>query len=631
MFDPKQPDKNHRFDPQEKNDVYLNNKIFVGLVEENKDEKRKGRVKVRVQGVFNDIVLEHIPWSSPFRGSDGKNFSVPAIGKIVNVIFPQGNLYEPQYIYSENYNINLQDKLNDLDLAEYTNFTALLFDHRCQISVDDTALNLDYFGNAIRIKSTDIDIKLKDNTQLLNLGHSDCDQDAVLGTHFFEWMDKFMQTLLKPTSLVGNFGAPVLRPEIDQLITEYQSIRPTFVSNNVKIVDNSKISSDDYDNERLTTPTKDDSVKIDGAKILEPQTDNNQNEVSLEAKEKLKDNVKEERKKDLEEKTKNEPDLLADIPKDADDYDEDIIQKENEKKSANIEKTMNEDPYAGYWGPTTTITKKTVVTDESGVTSVKEEQLDKKDPYAGYWSNREGRSSESFSKKDGYGQYTTTTGEDAVDSGSGVNVGSSESIKASGAVSSKSVLVYGDLAKVQNSSILRTQSGKEIRDVNNGKVSVKADDIVTNMNHFIQDVLSPFATWLKNKYPSLYKNWYITSSSRSNIPKGGSLTSQHFKGQAIDSQILASGFKSVNDENLKLLNAIFEWYKENPVGYGQILFETRNKKSCWIHWSYERSSNPKLQLLRFVNDTSKTVASKMNTTGKYVLPPILPGDANLYT
>jgi len=132
------------FKPKLKNSEYLKNKIFVGFVEDNLDEKRKGRVKVRVQGVFNDIEADHIPWASPFRSLDGKSFSVPAVGKIVNVVFPQGNLYEPEYIYSENYNINLQDKLDDMSDKEYKNFVALLFDHKTQIYSDDTNLRLDY-------------------------------------------------------------------------------------------------------------------------------------------------------------------------------------------------------------------------------------------------------------------------------------------------------------------------------------------------------------------------------------------------------------------------------------------------------------------------------------------------------
>jgi hypothetical protein len=138
------------------------------------------------------------------------------------------------------------------------------------------------------------------------------------------------------------------------------------------------------------------------------------------------------------------------------------------------------------------------------------------------------------------------------------------------------------------------------------------------MNEFVSDVLGPFATFLKSNYPDLYKNWYITSATRGYVPDGGSLTSQHMKGQAVDSQILGSTAKLPGD-NIKLLNAILTWYQSNPVGYGQILFETRGN-SCWIHWSYSRG-NTKIQLLRFKEDTTLKSAS-INTTGTYVKPTV---------
>ena len=61
------------------------------------------------------------------------------------------------------------------------------------------------------------------------------------------------------------------------------------------------------------------------------------------------------------------------------------------------------------------------------------------------------------------------------------------------------------------------------------------------------------------------------------------------------------------------------WYQSNPLGYGQLLFETRGN-SCWIHWSYKRG-NDRLMFARFKSDTTLRSASA-NTTGKYVKPPL---------
>lgn len=589
----------------QKNQDYLNNKIFVGIVEDNKDKKRKGRIKVRVQGVFNDIELEHIPWASPFRSLDGKSFCVPAIGKIVNVIFPQGNLYDPQYIYSENYNINLQDKLEELSDDEYINFISLLFDHRTQLYSDDNALTLDYFGNAIRVKKESIDIKLKNNNQLLNIGHSLCDQDAVLGTNFFKWMDSFMDTLLIPSTLIGNLGAPILRPQLDQKINEYKLLRETFVSNNVKIVDNNKISQDDYDKNRLKTPVKDDATKINDVKILDaqyPKQETKSEDIKGEPiiedkKETLPEKVMEERKKDLIELKENEATGTTIRPNYDFDHLDDLDEEEVIERETTFEKEVN--------------------------TALNE------DPYAGFWSGRKGRNaiteeaSTTTNTTEGYGSYYS---ENQTTSTSGIlEVGSSNSITVTGSVSKDKIILTDDLRGVGNSYILTKQSlGNKYQDprdvtfnTKKGKLIIKGDDVVRCMNEFINDVLGPFATYLKNKYPELYKKWYINSATRAYIPSGGSTTSQHFKGQAVDFQILdTSSWKKLNDANLKLFNALLEFYKTHPVGYDQLLFETRSEKSCWIHLSYRRNNN-RLQALRFVNDNVYSVP--MNHTGKYLI------------
>ena len=209
-------------------------------------------------------------------------------------------------------------------------------------------------------------------------------------------------------------------------------------------------------------------------------------------------------------------------------------------------------------------------------------------------------------------------------SGSGVNFGGSDVNAPAGNVSNSTVELPADLKAVQNSSVITKQSmgsgsfraiGSDITAPSGQKALGK--DIIKCMNEFISDVLSPFSTFLKSKYPALYKSWYITSATRGYVPSGGSLTSQHMKGQAIDSQILgASAGKP--DKNIELMNAILEWYKLNPVGYGQILFETRDS-SCWIHWSYTRGVK-KLMFARFAQDSTKSAPA--NKTGSYVLPPL---------
>jgi Type VI secretion system/phage-baseplate injector OB domain len=216
-------------------------KLYVGIVEDISDPKRVGRIKVRVQSIFEDIPLEDIPWAQPYKSLAGKGFGLPAVGKLVNILFSNNNIYEPLFIYSENYNINLEEQLQEYSDEEYEGFIALLFDHRTQIYSDDDNLTLDYKYNKITIDNSSINLELKDNQQKINIGTKDASQQAMLGNHWLDWFDSLVKTLQKPTSLMGNLGAPVIRPELDAVLVEYWVKRETFISDHVFITDDFKI------------------------------------------------------------------------------------------------------------------------------------------------------------------------------------------------------------------------------------------------------------------------------------------------------------------------------------------------------------------------------------------------------
>ncbi|MCB1712694.1 MAG: N-acetylmuramoyl-L-alanine amidase, partial [Candidatus Riesia sp.] len=232
--------------------------IYEGLVENVDDPKRNGRIKVRVASIYDQLHVDDIPWASPLKSPDGRTFSLPSIGKVVSIIFPFGNIYSPYYINSEIYNINLKNRLDNIGSDDYANFTALLYDHRTQIYSDENELKLDYYFNNISIDNGSINLDLKNNNNRINLGDRDSSsQQALFGNHWLEWFDKFVEKLLLPTSLTGNLSAPVLKPEIDQLLVEYKAIRETFLSNNVYLVDNNNVvnqneSKRDYETISMT-------------------------------------------------------------------------------------------------------------------------------------------------------------------------------------------------------------------------------------------------------------------------------------------------------------------------------------------------------------------------------------------
>ena len=291
----------------------LANQIFMGLVENVHDKTKKGRIQVRIQSIFNDIPTEDLPWAEPQRSLDGKSFCIPAIGKMVNVIFVGGNIYDPQYIYSQNYNTNLQQKLKDLDDEDYERFVSLIFDDRTQIYSDKKKLILDYKFNQLSLKNDGIDIHLKDNDQELHLGHNLASQSAMLGDHFLEWFDGFMKTLLQPTSLTGLALQPIVKPLIDQEILKYQALRDTFLSQHVKVVDNA--SCIDFGEDRKNTPIQDDATKINEKQILE----------SDEVPDEVKENIIGNRKKDAIEQEESAPNPKDNAINEEDDVDDEVV------------------------------------------------------------------------------------------------------------------------------------------------------------------------------------------------------------------------------------------------------------------------------------------------------------------
>ena len=225
----------------------LKDRIWLGVVEDNNDPKRLGRVKVRVMDVFDDIPLEAIPWATPFKDKSGTSFSIPDVGKVISVVFEEG-IYYPEYLYSQHHNPNLQEKLNRMSEDDYLSFGALAFDDYTQIYVNESeGLKLDYKYNNINVQKDFIALNLKDNTANLYLGDANASQQAILGNKWMEWFDLFVSNLLGENAgpYLGNFGAPVIaNPAMIQILLEYKAKRGAdyFLSDHVHIVDDQSVT-----------------------------------------------------------------------------------------------------------------------------------------------------------------------------------------------------------------------------------------------------------------------------------------------------------------------------------------------------------------------------------------------------
>lgn len=222
-------------------------KTYVGIVEDNNDPKKMGRVKVRVLDVFDNTPLEDIPWANPWKDLSGDHFALPDKGKVVTVVFEDADTNNPEFIFSDHYNVNLEKKLSQLSESDYLTSKSLIFDHKTQVYVNDSeGLKLDHKFNLINIKDKSIDINLKDNFGKINLGTANSTQRTILGDNFLNWFDDFVGILMgsKGGPFLGNLGAPVIAtPALLGSLQLYQQLKdPKFLSKNVYAVDNENVA-----------------------------------------------------------------------------------------------------------------------------------------------------------------------------------------------------------------------------------------------------------------------------------------------------------------------------------------------------------------------------------------------------
>jgi hypothetical protein len=218
-------------------------KTYLGVVEDNKDPQKLGRLKIRVLDVYEELPTEDLPWASPWKDLNGNEFTVPDIGKVLIVVFEQADVYKPEFIFSDHFNTNLEKKVNSLSESDYLSMKSLLFDHRTQIYVNESeGLKIDHKYNNINIKENSVNINLKDNNRSLNLGDETANQQVILGNNFFQWFDEFITALMTPAGSTHIGGIP--NPAFIATCMKYQALKKTqFLSHHINCVNNNSITT----------------------------------------------------------------------------------------------------------------------------------------------------------------------------------------------------------------------------------------------------------------------------------------------------------------------------------------------------------------------------------------------------
>ena len=103
---------------------------YLGVVVDNKDPEFRGRAKIKVFGVFDDITDEDLPWShqrfeqSYGLGGGSGRISVPKLGSVVHVQFNNGNYYSPEYKAVQELSPDLIDEIKN----SYDGAHSLIYD-----------------------------------------------------------------------------------------------------------------------------------------------------------------------------------------------------------------------------------------------------------------------------------------------------------------------------------------------------------------------------------------------------------------------------------------------------------------------------------------------------------------------
>ena len=149
---------------------------FLGVVVDINDPLKKGRCKINVFGLFDDLAVDDIPWafqtldiSFGDQGGSGR-FSTPQVGAIVHVIFNNGDYYSPEYKGLQEIGKGLQDELND----SYEGSHSIIYDGIEIVKIFYTkkkGLMLETKGSTINITNDDkITVNSKGEINLISPG-----------------------------------------------------------------------------------------------------------------------------------------------------------------------------------------------------------------------------------------------------------------------------------------------------------------------------------------------------------------------------------------------------------------------------------------------------------------------------
>lgn len=214
-------------------------KSYLGRIVDIQDPLYRGRAKISVFGILDDIPVDDLPWAEQISGlsfgsGDGSgNLSIPRLGSVVAVHFEQNNYYKMYYHYIKEIAPDLLEELKSDNSYEgthsivydgdaqpgllkmiYTRKNGLVFqlgDATIQLDTQDAGTDSEKLRIVLKMNDDEIRMeksggqqKVIVNSKNIELGE-DAAEKLILGNTFLT----FFNSHTHPTG-VGPSGVPIV-------------------------------------------------------------------------------------------------------------------------------------------------------------------------------------------------------------------------------------------------------------------------------------------------------------------------------------------------------------------------------------------------------------------------------------
>lgn len=237
-----------------------NKQKYWGKVESIDDPKRLGRIKVRVNTVFDDIDTENIPFASPLF-QDKEYHNLPPVGSVVMITFDNNDKYTPLWYHRKaeidllsNDNYTSGTILLNKDLSAYNSDGSVQIWHddskglTVSLTKNDITSNIELRNdNSIYLNNGKKTVHIKDES--ISIGsEEESKEKATLGesnitalTEINDTIKELKDLIIKHNTLLGNsaVSSPYtahLKPFLDNYNTEITSTINKLLESNNKAI-----------------------------------------------------------------------------------------------------------------------------------------------------------------------------------------------------------------------------------------------------------------------------------------------------------------------------------------------------------------------------------------------------------